>query len=70
MQPRSVKSYAHRKAISWVGWVYQATAVLMEAGECCKFKMFGCPDHFVPVVTTEYLYQKNEYDAKGPYVNM
>lgn len=52
------------------GLGYQVAAVLMESGLCCKFKMLGCPDHFVPIATTEYLYGKNGYDVQGLYDNM
>jgi transketolase len=52
------------------GLGYHVAAVLMEAGSSCKYKMLGCPDHFVPVATTEYLYRKNEYDVQGLYDHM
>lgn len=52
------------------GLGYQVAAVLEEAGITCKFKMLGCPDHFVPIATTEYLYKTNGYDSDGLYSNM
>jgi len=52
------------------GLGYQVAAVLAEAGVSCKFKMLGCPDYYVPIATTEYLYRKNEYDVQGLYDNM
>lgn len=52
------------------GLGYQVAAVLMEAGVSCKFTMLGCPDHYVPIATTEYLYQLNGYDVDGLYENM
>ncbi len=52
------------------GLGHHVAAALMEAGASCKYKMFGCPDHFVPVATTEYLYRKNEYDTQGLYDHM
>ena len=52
------------------GLGYQVAAVLMEAGVSCKFKILGCPDYFVPIATTEYLYRENGYDAYGLYQNM
>lgn len=45
-------------------------ATLMEAGVFCKYKILGCPDHYVPIATTEYLYAKNEYDVNGLILNM
>jgi len=52
------------------GLGYQVSAVLTEAGVNCKFKMLGCPDYYVPIATTEYLYEKNGYDEQGLYENM
>lgn len=52
------------------GLGYQVASVLAEAGVSCKYKMLGCPDHYVPIATTEYLYRKNEYDIQGLYDNM
>jgi transketolase len=52
------------------GLGYQVAPVLMEGGVACKFKILGCPDHFVPIATTEYLYRKNEYDAQGLFDHM
>jgi transketolase len=52
------------------GLGYQVAPVIVEAGVPCKVKMLGCPDHFVPLATTEYLYKKNGYDVDGLYENM
>lgn len=52
------------------GLGYYVAAALAEAGVSCKFKMLGCPDRFVPLATTEYLYRVNEYDADGLYEHM
>lgn len=52
------------------GLGYMVAAVLAEAGVACKFKMLGCPDHFVPLATTEYLYSQNGYDTNGLYEHM
>ncbi len=52
------------------GLGYQVAAALMEAGLSCKYKILGCPDHYVPIATTEYLYRKNEYDVQGLYDHM
>lgn len=52
------------------GLGYQVAAVLAESNVSCKFKMLGCPDYYVPIATTEYLYAKNEYDVQGLYDNM
>lgn len=35
-----------------------------------KFKILGCPDHFVPIATAKYLFKKNEYDTAGLVKNM
>ena len=52
------------------GLGYMVATVLMEAGVSCDFKILGCPDHYVPLATPEYLYRKNGYDAEGLYENM
>lgn len=52
------------------GLGYHVAAVLMEAGAPCRYKILGCPDHFVPIATAEYLYRKNEYDIQGLYDHM
>ena len=52
------------------GLGYQVSAALMEAGAFCKYKILGCPDHYVPIATPEYLYKKNGYDVDGLYASM
>lgn len=47
-----------------------AASVLMENGVSCKYKILGCPDHYVPIATAEYLYHQNGYDVQGLYDNM
>ncbi len=44
--------------------------VLAEAGICCKVKILGAPNQFVPIATADYLYRLNEYDAEGIEKNM
>jgi len=44
--------------------------VIAEAGISCKYKVLGCPDKFVPLATTPYLYKINEMDAAGIAKNM
>lgn len=43
---------------------------IAQAGIACRFQALGCPDRFVPLATTEYLYHVNGYDADGLYENM
>ena len=43
---------------------------MMEQQIYCKFKVLGCPDHFVPIATSDYLYHKFEYDQDGLVRNM
>lgn len=45
-------------------------AAIAELGITCQFKRLGCPDEFVPIATTPYLYAKNGYDAEGLYQSM
>lgn len=52
------------------GLGYAVGTVLAEAGACCKFKILGCPDKFVPIATPEFLYKENEYDVEGLIKNM
>lgn len=52
------------------GLGFYVAAAIAQAGIACKFKILGCPDRFVPLATTEYLYQLNEYDADGLVKNM
>ncbi|MGI6005636.1 MAG: transketolase family protein [Christensenellales bacterium] len=52
------------------GLGYIAAAVLQEAGVACKYKMLGCPDQYVPLATTPFLYKINEYDTDGLVKNM
>ena len=52
------------------GLGYAAAAVIAEAGLACKFKILGCPDHFVPIAKPDYLYHLNHYDAAGLYEEM
>lgn len=47
------------------GLGYAVAAVLAENGVACKYGILGCPDKYVPLATTQYLYGENEYDAKG-----
>lgn len=52
------------------GLGYYVGAAIAQAGIATQFKILGCPDHFVPIATPEYLFHKNEYDAEGLYKNM
>ena len=52
------------------GLGYYVGAAIAEAGIATKFKILGCPDHFVPIATAPYLFHKNEYDAEGLAKNM
>ncbi|MDR1432491.1 MAG: hypothetical protein LBI99_10295 [Propionibacteriaceae bacterium] len=45
-------------------------AVLAENGVGIDFKILGCPDHYVPIATPNYLYRLNGYDADGLYETM
>ncbi|MCI2048722.1 MAG: transketolase family protein [Lachnospiraceae bacterium] len=52
------------------GLGYYAAAVIAESGIPTKFRILGCPDHFVPIATAPYLFHKNEYDTDGLVKNM
>jgi transketolase len=52
------------------GLGYYTAAVIAQAGIAVKFKILGCPDHFVPIATAPYLFHKNEYDTDGLVKNM
>lgn len=52
------------------GLGYYTSAVIAQAGIGTKFKILGCPDHFVPIATAPYLFHKNEYDVEGLVKNM
>lgn len=52
------------------GLGYQVANVIAQSGKSCKFKILGCPDHYVPIATTDYLYAKNGYDENGLYESM
>ncbi len=52
------------------GLGYYVSAVVAQAGIATKFKILGCPDHFVPIATPAYLYQQNEMDVAGLVKNM
>lgn len=45
-------------------------SAIAEAGIACKLVCRGCPDHFVPIATPEFLYAKNGMDADGLYEAM
>nr|WP_122012180.1 transketolase C-terminal domain-containing protein [Maliibacterium massiliense] len=47
-----------------------AGTAIAEAGIACKYQVLGCPDHFVPLATTPFLYHINHYDADGLYEAM
>ncbi len=47
------------------GLGYATAAAMAQNGVCCKFKILGCPDKFVPLATPDFLYRENEFDAAG-----
>jgi transketolase len=47
------------------GLGYNVAAVIAKNGISTKFEILGCPDHFVPIATAEYLFRVNEYDTQG-----
>ncbi len=52
------------------GLGYYVGAVLAEERLAPQFRMLGAPDHFVPIATAPYLFNKNEYDTEGLVKNM
>lgn len=52
------------------GLGYAVGATLAQAGVGIDFEVRGCPDHYVPVATANYLYHLNGYDADGLYEGM
>ena len=44
--------------------------IIAESGIGCKYKVLGCPDKFVPLASTRFLYKENEMDAEGIAKNL
>lgn len=54
--------------IGGLGYAVGTTLALNGVG--IKYQVLGCPDHYVPIATPNYLYQLNGYDADGLYASM
>ena len=59
---RVIVAHDHNKVSGFGTYVGAAIA---EAGIATKFEILGAPDKYVPLATTPFLYEINEYDAKG-----
>ena len=43
----------------------RVAAVMAQNGLCCKYRVLGAPDTYVPLATTAYVRHKNSYDVEG-----